>query len=117
MILLFLTISLSVIIGQHDSYTHQTYVIPTEPASELASPCPDKNNVTQCLTLNELIDRIPGEYGVFQSQEEVIFLSGIHVVNGTERNHLFAHRNRDLFLRGESKQCDHRLLEKILLRI
>ena len=99
MILFFVTIILPVAVGQHDNFIHQTYVIPTEPASELTSHCLDKSNMTQCVTLNDLIDRDLG-----QIQEEVIFLSGKHVVNGTNRGrkYLFAKQSKDLLLRGES---------------
>ena len=98
--LMLLTLATFVAAGQYGNYTHQTYIIPTEPASELASHCP--SNRTQCLTLNDLIDSSPGKHGMFQLQEEVIFLSGIHVVDETRRKYLSAIQIRDLLLRGET---------------
>ena len=88
--------------GHNDNYTHQTYVIPTEPASEVASRCPDNSNKTRCLTLNELIVSVPKRRSVFQSKEEVIFQPGVHIVNGTERTYLLAFRTRKLLMRGET---------------
>ena len=86
----------------------------TEPASELTSHCLDESNVTQCVTLNDLIDRDLGRYGMFQIQEKVIFLSGIHVINGTDRKYLFAEKNRDLLLRGESNNVTITCREEFL---
>ena len=54
------------------------------------------------MTLNELIDSPPGRHGMFQRQEEVVFLSGTHVVNGTERGYVYSDEASNLVLRGES---------------
>ena len=101
-LLLFLLQS-SITSGQNGNFTQHTYIIPTEPASASSSVCPGNSNGTRCLTLNELTDSAPGKHGMFQRQEEVIFLSGMHVVNGTEGKVLFSDETSNLVLRGESK--------------
>ena len=107
--LLLLLKLLSSIDSQYDSFIRHTYIIPTEPISVSSSSvqCPNDNsnvNTTRCLTLNELIDSPPGRHGMFQSQEEVIFLSGTHVVDGTERDYVYSERSSNLVLRGESNE-------------
>ena len=54
-----------------------------EPHLALLSVCPGESNETQCLTLSEIIDSLPGMHGMFQHQEEVIFLPGTPTVNET----------------------------------
>ena len=78
-----------------------TYIIPTDPATELASNCPV--NASRCLSLNQLIDS-GSRFGaaVFESSEEVIFKSGIHKVNGTQNQYLYANGISNLAFRGES---------------
>ena len=103
---------LSIINSQHGNFTRRTYIIPTEPNSASLSSvqCPDSednsnvNIMIRCLTLNELINSSPGKHGMFQSQEEVIFLSGTHVVDGTKRDHVFSRESNNLVLRGESNK-------------
>ena len=87
------TLSISVALGQN-----KTYVISSELSSMEAphSSCPD--DVIQCLTLNELTDSVPQ---AFQSQE-VVFESGVHVVNETKRQNLTFSHVRNLTMRGES---------------
>ena len=86
------------------NHTRRTCIIPTELTSDLklasCSTCP--NN--RCLTLNELIDSVSKGQSAFQSQEEVLFLSGVHTVktNGTEGKGLPVSRVDGLSLRGES---------------
>ena len=94
---------LSSIDSQNSNFTWHTYIIPTS----VSVQCPEDNsnaNTTRCLTLNELIDSPPGRYGTFQSREEVIFLSGTHVVNGTERDYVYSDESSNLVLRGESNK-------------
>ena len=114
-LLCYLIITMSIGMGQ---YTHQTYVIPTEPASELASRCPDNGNMTEsrCLTLNQLIISVPNGQSAFEPQEEVVFQSGIHVVNGTERQNLTALRIRNLTMRGEPGNVTITCLEEFFFR-
>ena len=99
---LLLLLSLSITAGQDGNFTQHTYIIPTEPASASSSVCPGESNRTRCLTLNELIDSPPGRYGMFQNQEEVVFLSGTHVVNGTQNDSVYSEQASNLVLRGES---------------
>ena len=56
-----------------------------EPYLASLSVCPGESNETQsqCLTLSEIIDSLPGVYGMFQHQEEVIFLPDTPIVNET----------------------------------
>ena len=83
-----------------------TYIIPTEPTS-VSVQCPEDDhnaNITRCLTLNELIDSPLGEHGTFRNQEEVVFLSGVHIVNGTENVYESSEESSNLVLRGESNE-------------
>lgn len=77
-----------------------TYVIPTDPTTESAFNCPV--NASRCLTLNELINSGSRWSRVLGSNEEVIFRSGIHEVNGTRNHFLYVSGIRNLVLRGES---------------
>ena len=93
--LLLLLKLLSSIDCQNSNFTWRTYITPTS----VSVQCPEDNsnaNTTRCLTLNELIDSPPGRYGTFQSQEEVVFLSGTHVVNGTERDYVYSEESSNL---------------------
>ena len=106
--LLFLLL-VSIVNSQNGNFTRHTYIIPTESTSVSSSSvqCPKDNsnaNMIRCLTLNELIDSPLGEHGTFQSREEVIFLSGTHVVDGTKRDHVFSRESSNLVLRGESNK-------------
>jgi hypothetical protein len=101
---------LAIVNSQNGNFTHHTYIIPTEPTSVSSSSvqCPEDTgnaNTTRCLTLNELTDNPLGRYGiydiVFQSREEVVFLSGTHVVNGTD-HYVYSEKSSNLVLRGES---------------
>ena len=71
--------------------------------------CP--GNVSRCLTLNELIVSAPEGQCAFQSQEEVIFLSGVHVVNGTNKPNLIVSCISDLTMRGGSNHVTITCLE------
>ena len=93
------------------NYTRRTCIIPgTELTSDLklasCSTCPNSDNIntSQCLTLNELIDSVSKGQSAFQSQEEVLFLSGVHTVksNRTEGQSLTVSKVDGLSLRGES---------------
>ena len=72
------------------------------------------SNVTRCLTFNELINSVPRGQSTFQSQE-VILLSGVHVVNGTERQDLTVSHIGDLTMRGESNNVTIVCMEGLLL--
>ena len=75
-----------------------TYIITS--TSEVQN-CP--NNATRCLTLVELIARVHQGQSAFQSQEEVIFQPGVHIVNGTERTNLTVVSVGNLTIRGDSE--------------
>lgn len=66
----------------------------------MASNCPV--NASRCLTLNGLIDS-GSRFGaaIFEGNEEVIFRSGIHEVNGTKNHFLYANGISDIVFRGE----------------
>ena len=86
------------------NFTQHTYIVPTDPpsVSELYVCPEDSSNKTRCLTLNELTDSLPGRYGMFESREEVVFLSGKHVVDA-EGGYVYSGHASNLVLRGESK--------------
>ena len=76
-----------------------TYVISTENSK---INCP--GNASRCLTLNDLIKNAVLGQSTFQSEEEVTFQSGAHVVNETgDRNNIRVSRISNLTLRGETK--------------
>ena len=106
------------------NYTRRTCIIPTEPASDLqelasCSSCinnSDNNYNSRCLTLNELIDSVSKGQSVFQSQEEVFFLTGVHTVNGTTGQNLTVRRVDGLSIRGELDNVVIRCLEEFFFR-
>lgn len=78
---------------------NMTYIITS--TSE-ASYCPD--HADRCLTLNELITN-QGQ-SAFQSQEIVVFQTGVHIVNGTERKNLSVVDIKNVTIKGDSKASD-----------
>ena len=77
-----------------------TYMIPTIPSSQLASHCPA--SADRCLTLNELIDSNTDGSGIrLMSDEEIVFQSGEHIVNGTRNVFLFVYNVRHLTFQGQ----------------
>ena len=113
---------LSIVNSQHGNFTRRTYIIPTEPSSVSLSSvqCPDSednsnvNIMIRCLTLNELINSSPGKHGMFQSREEVVFLSGTHVVDGTKRDHVYSDKTSNLVLRGETNKVTIVCLKQLI---
>ena len=109
-LLYYLTVTISVAFA--GNFSRRTCITPVVESDRLklaasCSTCPNSDNInkTRCLNLNELIDSVSKGQSAFQSQEEVIFLSGLHTVksNGTdEQRHLAAHRVDGLSVRGES---------------
>ena len=76
-----------------------THVIPTIPSSPLASHCPA--SADRCLTLTELIDSNTEGSHVLQSGEKVVFLSGMHVVHGTQNSLLHVYNLGNITFQGQ----------------
>ena len=103
-ILLLLLAMLSVV-AVGGQYTHRTYVTATDPASlHGVFHCHGYSNetYTRCCTLTELIDSVSEGQSAFQSHEEVVFQSGLHVVSGTNKTSIAAIKVTGLAWRGES---------------
>lgn len=92
--LVYLTVSFTIAVGHN-----VTYVISSE---NNRVNCLD--NASRCLTLNDFIkNAVPGQ-SAFQSEENVIFQSGAHVVNETgDRKNITASHISNLTLRGETQ--------------
>ena len=113
-LLCYLVITVSVAFAA-GNFTRRICVIPTEPASSCSS-CPNSltgNGTydTRCLTLNELsVSR------ALRSQEEVIFLTGTHVVNGSAGQNLQISDVDGLSIRGESDKVEIICLKEFVFR-
>ena len=80
----------------------QTYILATHPSSELASFCPDENNDTRCLTLEQLIVNATSVL-YFTDDSEIIFQSGLHVISGLRSNNLTVYgETGSMVVRGET---------------
>ena len=89
---------LSVVLAAEGWMPRSTYVIATEPTMNL-SDCPV--NASRCLTLNDLINSGSRWNPIFEHDENVVFQSGTHLVNGTQNQYLYTERH-NLIFRGES---------------
>ena len=95
----FVLLSASILTCAGLYYSRLTCVIPTITAG-LSTPirnCP--NGASRSLMLNELVGTHRGQ--LFSANEDVVFLTGKHMVNGTPIPFLFANGVRNLRLRGQ----------------
>lgn len=99
---IYLLLLFSIADCQGVNFTQHTYIIPTDTVAPIPAICLENSNETQCVTLNELIDSAPGWHGLLEKQEKFIFLSGVHVVNGTATSLLSTNQATNLMLSGES---------------
>ena len=98
-------LAVSCVVAGQPLMRQHTYILPTEPATEEVSHCPQGRNnttITRCLTLSELIINSTVGESVFETTELVTFGSGLHVVNGTGRRNITVSGASGLTLRGES---------------
>ena len=95
-------------------YTSRTYITASEPASSNATlQCHD--TAVRCLTLNELIVSVNEGWNVFKSEEEVIFQSGVHVVNVTTSS-LQNTNIKNLSLSGETSNVTVECINEFYFR-